>query len=208
MYVALITQAFFNRCCICHKEVIQCVWCPQWKMFERQVGPGKLSTYGMLTLNIDTSTGGCDVQWWVTRLLVGTRQRAIVLRLDYNTIMKSYFNSLYPVAKKDAKKNCSCWVYQCWKICMNCGTRANSWRACLCGLQLSDFVERPGVLTRSELMQWKSLEAYDYGHVRQIKLYKAQSSSILMTLAREHATKGPPYQWFPPPQPYMCYMLW
>ena len=45
------------------------------------------------------------------------------------------------------------------------------------------FVERPGVFTRSELMHWKSLEAYNYfqsGHVRNIKVYKAQSSSILV----------------------------
>lgn len=45
------------------------------------------------------------------------------------------------------------------------------------------FVERPGVFTKSELMQWKSLEAFNYfqsGHVRTVKVYKAQSSRILM----------------------------
>ena len=47
------------------------------------------------------------------------------------------------------------------------------------------FVEHPGVYTRSELMQWMSLDAYNYfqsGHVREVKVYKAQSCNILMAL--------------------------
>ena len=52
------------------------------------------------------------------------------------------------------------------------------------------FVERPGVYTRRQLMQWKSLEAYNYfqsGHVRKVQvwplftiLYVNYSSVVLL----------------------------
>ena len=47
------------------------------------------------------------------------------------------------------------------------------------------FLERPGVFTKRELMQWKSMEAYNYfqsGHVRPVKVYQSPSSSIMMAL--------------------------
>ena len=66
---------------------------------------------------------------------------------------------------------------------MNYGARKSLWRACICGLQLStaiiifcDFMERPGIFTKKELMNWKSLE----GRVRLVKVFKAQSCRILM----------------------------
>lgn len=48
------------------------------------------------------------------------------------------------------------------------------------------FVERPGVFTKQELMQSKSLEAYNYfqsGHVRNIRLFRlpATQSCVMMT---------------------------
>ena len=45
------------------------------------------------------------------------------------------------------------------------------------------FVERPGVYTQQELMQWKSLEVYNYfenGHVRTVEIWPAHSTSCIM----------------------------
>ena len=44
------------------------------------------------------------------------------------------------------------------------------------------FVERSGVYTKRELMQWKSLEAYNYfqsGHVHTVKLWKCNNDSSI-----------------------------
>ena len=40
------------------------------------------------------------------------------------------------------------------------------------------FVDRPGTFTRAQLLQWKSMEAYNYfqsGHVRNVKTYRVVS---------------------------------
>ena len=46
------------------------------------------------------------------------------------------------------------------------------------------FVERPGVYTKKQLLQWKSLEGYNYfqsGYVREVKIWEIDSTgSILM----------------------------
>ena len=47
------------------------------------------------------------------------------------------------------------------------------------------FVERPGTFTKKQLLQWKSIEAYNYfqsGHVRDVKVYTvlATCSRVLM----------------------------
>ena len=45
------------------------------------------------------------------------------------------------------------------------------------------FVQRPGVYTQQELMQWKSLEAYNYfqsGHVREVKLWAIRRSNCIL----------------------------
>ena len=42
------------------------------------------------------------------------------------------------------------------------------------------FIDRPGVYTKHQLLQWKSLEAYNYflsGHVRTVKLWVLSSAS-------------------------------
>ncbi len=48
------------------------------------------------------------------------------------------------------------------------------------------FVERPGVYTQQELMQWKSLEAYNYfvsGNVREVKVWRISvDNSVLRGL--------------------------
>ncbi len=45
------------------------------------------------------------------------------------------------------------------------------------------FIQRPGVYTRRQLLQWKSLESYNYfksGHVRTVKVWQMSNCSILM----------------------------
>ena len=45
------------------------------------------------------------------------------------------------------------------------------------------YIERPGVYTRRQLLQWKSLEAYNYftsGHVRTVKIWPLARLSIIM----------------------------
>ena len=45
------------------------------------------------------------------------------------------------------------------------------------------YIDRPGVYTRKQLMQWKSLDAYKYfesNHVRQVKVWPLVNCCILM----------------------------
>ena len=45
------------------------------------------------------------------------------------------------------------------------------------------FIERPGVYTRKQLMNWKSLDAYNYhssGHVRTVRIWPREHCCILM----------------------------
>ena len=45
------------------------------------------------------------------------------------------------------------------------------------------YLERPGVYTRQQLLQWKSLDGYNYfvsGHVRQIRIWCANTNCSLL----------------------------
>ena len=46
------------------------------------------------------------------------------------------------------------------------------------------FIDRPGVYTQRQMMQWRSLDAYNYfrnGHVREVRVWSvSKSSSILI----------------------------
>lgn len=45
------------------------------------------------------------------------------------------------------------------------------------------FIQRPGVYTQKELMQWKSTEAYNYfqsGHVQEVKVWPIQESTTIL----------------------------
>ena len=47
------------------------------------------------------------------------------------------------------------------------------------------FIERPGLYTRRQLMQWKNLDAYGYfqsGHVKPVRILCLQHVSILKAL--------------------------
>ena len=46
------------------------------------------------------------------------------------------------------------------------------------------FVERPGTFTRKQLLQWKSMEAYNYfqsGYVRDVKVYTVLATCIAVS---------------------------
>ena len=48
------------------------------------------------------------------------------------------------------------------------------------------FIERPGVYTQEQLLQWKSIDAYNYfisGHVREVKIW-APSNSLCILRAK------------------------
>ena len=105
--------------------------------------------------------------------------------------MSSYFNSLDPIARGRYEEKLTLLglptlgdPYELWKM-DKFVEDMSLWPPVEYPHIFCYFVERPGVYTRSELMHWKSLDAYNYfqsGHVRLVKVYKAQSSSILMAL--------------------------
>ena len=46
------------------------------------------------------------------------------------------------------------------------------------------FIERPGVYTRKQMMQWKSLNAYNYfrnGYVREVRVLRVSGTSQILT---------------------------
>ncbi len=56
------------------------------------------------------------------------------------------------------------------------------------------YIERPGVYTRQQLMQWKSLEAFNYfqsGHVRDILVWNV-SSAYCVVMARVNPSQNSP----------------
>ena len=56
------------------------------------------------------------------------------------------------------------------------------------------FVERPGVYTQQQLMQWKSLDAYNYfvsGHVREVKLWAISSSNCILKALVNPSQRSP-----------------
>ena len=63
------------------------------------------------------------------------------------------------------------------------------------------FIQRPGVYTQQELMQWKSLEAYNYfdsGHVREVKIWTISSSNCVLKALVNPSQRSPddaPHSW-------------
>ena len=62
------------------------------------------------------------------------------------------------------------------------------------------YIERPGLYTRRELMQWKSLDAYNYfqsGHVRLVKVWCVKEVKIVMAHVNpsQRAPDKPHYAW-------------
>ena len=56
------------------------------------------------------------------------------------------------------------------------------------------FVERPGVYTQQELMQWKSLEAYNYfknGHVRTVEIWPVNSTICILRAIVNPSQRSP-----------------
>ena len=56
------------------------------------------------------------------------------------------------------------------------------------------FVDRPGVYTKEQLLQWKSLEAYNYfisGHVRTVQVWAVSGSSYIMKALVNPSQRSP-----------------
>ena len=91
---------------------------------------------------------------------------------------------------RDIQTSLSCSDSQRWEIHMRCEWWQVRWRHDPVAPHEFGHIfcytfKQPEVFTKRELMQWKSLQAYSYfqnGHVRFVKVYKAQSSFILMAL--------------------------
>ena len=61
------------------------------------------------------------------------------------------------------------------------------------------FIERPGVYTKRQLLQWKSLDSYNYfqsGHVREVKIMILNRGNCLLKALVNPGQKSPshPYQ--------------
>ena len=57
------------------------------------------------------------------------------------------------------------------------------------------FVECPGVFTKQELMQWKSLDAYNYfqsGHVCDVRLFRLPSTQSCVMMALVNPSQNTP----------------
>ena len=57
------------------------------------------------------------------------------------------------------------------------------------------FIERPGVYTKEELLQWKSLEAYNYflsGHVRTVLVWLVRGSNCCVVKATVNPSQRSP----------------
>ena len=88
--------------------------------------------------------------------------------LVYNEVMNSYVNSLDPIARKRYEEKLTLLglstledPYELWKT-DKFVEKMSLWPPVEYPHIFCYFVERPGVYTRSELMQWKSLDAYNY----------------------------------------------
>ena len=57
------------------------------------------------------------------------------------------------------------------------------------------FIERPGIFTKQQLMQWKSLDAFNYfqsGHVRNVLVYLLPSSQSCVLIAFVNPSQNSP----------------
>jgi len=57
------------------------------------------------------------------------------------------------------------------------------------------YIEHPGVYTRQQLMQWKSMEAFNYfqsGHVREVKVWPLSNSPSCILMAYVNPSQNAP----------------
>ena len=57
------------------------------------------------------------------------------------------------------------------------------------------FIERPGVYTRRQLLQWKSLDAYNYfqsGHVRTVKIWPLAAADCSLFIGLVNPSQSSP----------------
>lgn len=111
--------------------------------------------------------------------------------------MSEYFSSLDPVAKARYKKKLEV---------LGLGQKDDPYATCNFVQELTRwppieyghifcyFVERPGVYTQQELMQWKSLDAYNYfqsGHVREVKLWAINTDRYILKALVSPSQRSP-----------------
>ena len=56
------------------------------------------------------------------------------------------------------------------------------------------FIERPGVYTKKQLLQWKSLDGYNYfksGHVREVKVWQIDATCSLLMASVNPSQNSP-----------------
>ena len=101
--------------------------------------------------------------------------------------VSEYARSLDPVAKKRYTEKLECVglseledPYELWRCSkFEQDNDMSKWPPIEYGDIFFYFIERPGIYTRQQMKQWKSLEAYNYfqsGHVRDIKLYEVPTT--------------------------------
>ena len=64
-----------------------------------------------------------------------------------------------------------------------------------CGHIFCYFVEQPGSFARKQLLQWKSMEVYNYfqsGHVRDMKMYTVLATRSCVLMAYVNPTQSTP----------------
>ena len=123
----------------------------------------------------------------------GGHRLPIVPRASTSTTMSAYFQSLDVVARVRYQEKFTLLgfsvsedPYELWskEKFVQC-TCMSLWPPVEYGHIFCYFVERPGIFTKKELMNWKILDAYNYfqsAHVRLVKVFKARSYSTLMAL--------------------------
>jgi hypothetical protein len=97
--------------------------------------------------------------------------------------MSDYFVSLDPVAKDRYRQKLKLLGLEDPYLDAGYVDDMTLWPPVEFGHIFCYFIERPGVYTKQELMQWKSLEAYNYflsGHVRQVMVKRVSSTTCIL----------------------------
>ena len=101
--------------------------------------------------------------------------------------MSDYFLSLDPVAKQRYRQKLKIiGLDEKWEPYLDTGDYIDDmslWPPVEFAHIFCYFIERPGLYTKQQLMQWKSLYAYNYflsGHVRRVTVKKVNSSICVL----------------------------
>ena len=125
------------------------------------------------------------------------------LKMSHLVGVSEYVRTLDPVARTRYTEKLECVglseledPYELWR----CGKfkqddDMTKWPPVECGDIFFYFIERPGIFTRQQMKQWKSLEAYNYfqsGHVRDIRLYEVPATRSCVVMAFVNPNQNTP----------------